>query len=159
MTHLVSLQHDYFCRFININLANIILTYFLLWVLFWTLQILWVFFVYINDLENQLKDVKFQLYADDTVVYLSGKDTNWVVDNLQCSINKFVNWCEVNQLTINIKKTKVMIFGSRYNIKKANNIGVSVSINCNSLQNVTPTNILEFIWIKRSVLIIILKAW
>ena len=136
MTHLVSLQHDYFCRFININLANIILTYFLLWVLFWTLQILCFFFVYINDLENQLKDVKFQLYADDTVVYLSGKDTNWVVDNLQCSINKFVNWCEVNQLTINIKKTKVMIFGSRYNIKKANNIGVSVSINCNSLQNV-----------------------
>ena len=95
-----------------------------------------LFLVYINDLESQLIDVKFQLYADDTVVYLSGKNIRWVTDNLQASIDKFINWCEVNQLTINTKKTKVMILGSRYMIKKANNFGVNMMINNENLQTV-----------------------
>ena len=43
------------------------------------------------------------------------------------NIDKFINWCVVNKLTINIKKTKVMIFGSRYNIKKNNMIELTIN--------------------------------
>ena len=56
--------------------------------------------------------------ADDTVIYSSGKDPIMVKEILQNDIQNVVKWCETNQLTINTKKTKVMIFLSRHNIKK-----------------------------------------
>ena len=85
-----------------------------------------LFLVYINDIENILCDVKFQLYADDTVIYLSGKNTMKVKETLQKNINKFVEWCEINKLTINIRKTKVMVFGTRHFINKSKNIELSI---------------------------------
>ena len=85
-----------------------------------------LFLVYINDIENVFCDVKFQLYADDTVIYYSGKNGKNVNKILQKGVDKFIEWSEINQLTINIKKTKVMIFGSRYNIKKNDNVEISI---------------------------------
>ena len=42
-----------------------------------------LFLVYINDMEYILGDVKCQLYADDTVLYISGKNDIEVNMNLQ----------------------------------------------------------------------------
>ena len=49
------------------------------------------------------------LYADDTVLFGKTKD------DLQQSLNIFENYCEEWKLTVNISKTKVLIFsGGRY---------------------------------------------
>ena len=47
------------------------------------------------------------LYADDTVIL---SDT---AKNLQSSLNAFHNYCTECQLNVNIKKTKIIVFGAR----------------------------------------------
>ena len=94
-----------------------------------------LFLVYINDVECIFCDVKFQLYADDTVIYCSGKNIADIKYKIQLNIDKFVNWCNTNKLTINTKKTKLMVFGSRYNIKNTTK-DLDISINNEILQSV-----------------------
>ena len=84
-----------------------------------------LFLVYINDIKDILVDANFQLYADDTVIYSSGKSIEAIKNMLQMNIDKFSSWCITNKLTINTKKTKVMILGSRYNIKRNSNIDLT----------------------------------
>ena len=45
---------------------------------------------------------------------------------LQMFLDKFSKWCKENALTINTSKTKLMTFGSRSNIKKDNDLEISI---------------------------------
>ena len=92
------------------------------------------FLVYVNDIQHALDNCNIKLYADDTVIYQSDVNSQVAAEKLQSSINKFVHWCSVNQLTINIKKTKTMVFGSRHRVKKAGH--VDIRIHNESLQQV-----------------------
>ena len=92
------------------------------------------FLVYVNDIQQALDDCKVKLYADDTVLYQSHVNGKEAASKLQASLDLFVNWCSVNQLTINIKKTKSMVFGSRHRVKKAGH--VDMKINNEPLQQV-----------------------
>ena len=88
-----------------------------------------LFSIYMNDLEDYFRRNKASgiacesdddkitvffkifilLYADDTVLFGKTKD------DLQQSLNIFENYCEEWKLTVNISKTKVLIFsGGRY---------------------------------------------
>ena len=49
------------------------------------------------------KNSKFKLYADDTVIYFSGKDLNATECILQQDLDSISNWCIENCLTINQK--------------------------------------------------------
>ena len=49
--------------------------------------------VYINDVQGTLSDINYRLYADDTVIYCSGKDYIALRKKLQVALNKFSNWC------------------------------------------------------------------
>ena len=79
------------------------------------------FLVFVNDIQGALDDCKIKLYADDTVLYQSGVNSEEATKKLQVSVNRFASWCEVNSLTINISKTKTMAFGSRHKVKRAKN--------------------------------------
>ena len=85
------------------------------------------FLVYINDIQNVMNNCKYQLYADDTVIYCNGKTYEEAKLKLQNVMNKFVDWCGKNALTININKSKIMSFGSRNNIKKSKNINIKIN--------------------------------
>ena len=64
----------------------------------------------INDLCNTSKVFKFILFADDTNIFCTVKDRKEVENLLNselCNLNK---WFEVNKLTLNLTKTKYMIF-------------------------------------------------
>ena len=105
-----------------------------------------LFLVYINDMENIFCNVKFQLYADDTVIYYSGEKVNEINDIIQKGVDKLFKWSEINQLTINTNKNKVMIFGTRHSIEKANNMEISI---LNELYNLfLHTNTWVYLWIK-----------
>ena len=84
------------------------------------------FLVYINDVHGVLSDFNYRLYADDTVIYCSGKNYILLQQKLQLILDKFSKWSKENALTINTAKTKLMIFGSRSNIKKINDISISI---------------------------------
>ena len=101
------------------------------------------FLVFVNDIQGALDECGIKLYADDTVLYQSGINSNEAAGKLQQSLSKFANWCEVNSLTINISKTKIMAFGSRQKVKRAKN--VSIKLNNTQLKQVPSYKYLSMI--------------
>ena len=77
------------------------------------------FNAYINDMKKYIETNKLGLYADDTVIFSHATDLIWLQNDLQVTLNKFQKWCNMNALTINIQKTKFIIFGTRSKVKKA----------------------------------------
>ena len=55
------------------------------------------------------------LYADDTVLYCSGKDSLVIESTLNLNLNRIANWFNDNNLILNLKKgkTKCMLFGTK----------------------------------------------
>ena len=76
-----------------------------------------LFLVFINDMIANCKSCKSLLYADDTVMYQSCVTLSEAERLLQGDLIQLGDWCNKNKLTINVKKTKVMIFGSQKKIK------------------------------------------
>ena len=60
---------------------------------------------------------KVQLYADDTVLYCSNKDIRLSTGYLQEDVNKIQEWCNLNKLTVNLRKTKTLTFSNKQKLK------------------------------------------
>ncbi len=73
-----------------------------------------LFILYINDLPNTVFSCEIGLYADDTVLYTSGKSVTEVADKLQDDMNRVYLWMCANRLSLNVGKTKSMLFATRY---------------------------------------------
>ena len=54
------------------------------------------------------------MFADDTVIYLSGKDSEDVTRLVQEDLDVFSRWCCYNKLSVNVRKTKAMMFGNAF---------------------------------------------
>ena len=52
----------------------------------------------------------YVFFADDTNVFLSGKDMNIIIDTIQLELTKLYDWLLANKLPLNIAKTHFMIF-------------------------------------------------
>ena len=76
-----------------------------------------LFLIYVNDVVKAIKHAKILLYADDTVIYLSGKDKHEVNRLLQEDLITYNVWFQRNRLTVNCKKTKFMCFGLSFRWK------------------------------------------
>ena len=76
-----------------------------------------MFIIYMNDISTVLRYSKYQLYADDTVIYSRG-DLDESTANLCQDLSAFENWCDKNKLTLNIGKTKYVTFGLKSQTKK-----------------------------------------
>ena len=69
-----------------------------------------LFLLYINDLCNVSKVVDFILFADDTNIFFSHKDLNFLPEILHSEVLKLTQWCQANKLPINLKKLNLMVF-------------------------------------------------
>ena len=69
-----------------------------------------LFLIYINDISNVTKTSEISLFADDTAVVGSGK-TRAFLKNFRTDTQSLNDWCNVNKLSINIDKSKLMGFG------------------------------------------------
>ena len=78
-----------------------------------------LFLIYINDLENALDNCDIKLYADDTVLYSTSVDEAEANTNIRNDMKLLFEWCNTNKLTVNIKKTKLMLFGTKGMLKQA----------------------------------------
>lgn len=83
-----------------------------------------LFILYINDICDVSKLLNFVLFADDTNIYLSGNDLNELVISMEQEMVKVKEWFDINRLSLNLKKTKFMIFGNR---KKDDSIVLSIA--------------------------------
>ena len=68
-----------------------------------------LFLIYINDIGNSSK-LNLLSFVDDTTLYQSGDNYLTLVQNLNSEINSTFKWLCANRLSLNIKKTKYMIF-------------------------------------------------
>ena len=72
-----------------------------------------LFLIYINDLHTVCKHSFPILFADDTNLFLSGKN----LDDMQTLLNEELTeidlWLKANKLSLNIKKTHYMLFKNR----------------------------------------------
>ena len=84
------------------------------------------FLVYVNDVKNAVTSCGVKLYADDTVLYQPGLNQEEAKGKLQKSVDSFKQWCAINVLTINVPKTKVIVFASRSKSEKCKNISIQI---------------------------------
>jgi len=69
-----------------------------------------LFSIYINDLPKVVMKCLMLMYADDVILYYSGKTHEEVQAALQEDLDRISKWSDLNGLTISISKTKSMIF-------------------------------------------------
>ena len=70
------------------------------------------FLLYMNDCISDLDSHGTMLYADDSVLFVSGTNFEVVSAGLSLALDKFLAWATKNKLTINVSKTKLMTFAS-----------------------------------------------
>ena len=71
------------------------------------------FIIYINDLPNSSRDLDFILFADDTSTFLEHNDPQTLINILNNELQNVSAWLIATKLSINVKKTKLMIFRPR----------------------------------------------
>lgn len=70
-----------------------------------------LFLIYINDLPNSL-NLFSSLFADDTIFTNSSNDLSILQNCTNDQLNKAEIWFQTNKLSLNVSKTKYMVFSS-----------------------------------------------
>ena len=101
-----------------------------------------LFNLYINDIVNSSKILKYVLYADDTVLYFAHHSLDQLSYIVNCELKSVVSWLYCNKLTLNVKKTKCMLFH-----KNSRNLVLpSIEINDVKINRVNNINFLGVIF-------------
>lgn len=72
-----------------------------------------LFNIYMNNLPSIFSTVVCRMYADDTILFKSvdlSKDLDHQLSLINKDLSLLGNWCTVNKLTINVDKSKAMLF-------------------------------------------------
>ena len=72
-----------------------------------------LFIIYINDIMKAITKSEIKLFADDTVLYCSGKCLNDVINSINHDLESLSEWMEVKHLKLNVKKTVTVIFSTK----------------------------------------------
>ena len=57
--------------------------------------------------------LNYVLFADDTTLYSSGGNLGQLLSAAEGELKKIKTWFDINKLSLNVKKTKFIIFGTR----------------------------------------------
>ena len=71
------------------------------------------FLMYINDIHNASNILEMVLFADDTNVFYSHNDSSYLTNIMNTELRKLSDWFKANKLSINVAKSKYMIFKPR----------------------------------------------
>ena len=71
------------------------------------------FILYINDLPACCNDLEFILFADDASIFFEHNDLDVLTSHLNDQLKNVSTWLKANKLSINVTKTKLMIFRPR----------------------------------------------
>ena len=67
---------------------------------------------------------KLLLYADDSVILVSDKDSRVVSQALSNDLRSCNNWLIDNELSLHVGKTECILFGSHARLKKASDFNI-----------------------------------
>ena len=96
-----------------------------------------LFNLYVNDLPCHVNknQAKIGLYADETAIFAKNKEVGQIAQVPTEEMKKVAIWLTKTKLNLNVKKTKVMLFGSSIKISK-NTDNFKVKINNDVLDQV-----------------------
>ena len=83
-----------------------------------------LFIIHVNSLPD-IMPCKCVMYADDTTILCNSSDPVTLQYELDSYLSKISNWFNKNKLTLNIKKTKLMVFGTSQILSKFKDISIS----------------------------------
>ena len=69
-----------------------------------------LFLIYVNDIINAVKDIKIRLFADDTALFIHGKDVEMIYNKMKDALIRLSDWFKSNRLTLYTDKTCYSIF-------------------------------------------------
>ena len=93
-----------------------------------------LFSIFVNDVSRHVYPCGVNLYADDTLLYCSGKDVNEASKKLQTSLNEISEWYDGNRLALNAEKSKCMVIASRYQTR--NDCSMNVLLKNDAIEQV-----------------------
>lgn len=88
-----------------------------------------LFVFYINDVVKYIPQINMSLYADDTVFYWGGKDMDSITTKINEAARKFQYWCQMNKLTLNTNKSKIVLYNNRMSVK-SENLAIKIGNTC-----------------------------
>ena len=97
-----------------------------------------LFLLYINDLSSVLKSCFSVLVADDTDVFIKGKNLQELCNRLNDELTNIQNWLSCNKLSLNVLKTHYIIFTPRNKIVDS----IDIKINNTAIERVYNTKFL-----------------
>lgn len=74
-----------------------------------------LFLIYINDIQNIPIESKILSFADDTTAFVTEKTIESLYDKANNELQHIQDWLCANKLSLNVSKTKYIIFGARKN--------------------------------------------
>ena len=80
-----------------------------------------IFIFYMNDIVDRLLYVRLSMYADDCVLYLAGNNWDIMRPKIQEDLDCFEHWGELNNLHLNVKKTKLLFISTRSKLSRLQN--------------------------------------
>ena len=83
-----------------------------------------LFLIYINDLATVSKACVSILFADDSNVFISGKDVEVMCEKLNNDMENIRQWLCCNKLSLNVSKTHYMVFTPRN--KQVENLNIKI---------------------------------
>ena len=99
-----------------------------------------LFLLYINDLRFCLQNSNVSHFADDTCITHANNDIKSLEISLNSDIDNVTNWLISNRLSLNVKKTKLILFRSKN--KQAANF--SIKLTSSNIEPVTHVKYLGF---------------
>jgi len=69
--------------------------------------------LYVNDIVNCSNILQFILFADDTNAFVSASSYQELMITLNVKLGKLSEWFRANKLSINLSKTKYVLFGCK----------------------------------------------
>jgi len=71
-----------------------------------------LFIIFINDFHNCSDKLSFLMFADDSNLFFSHPDPQILVNTVNTELVKVLQWIKANKLTLNVTKSKYMIFSN-----------------------------------------------
>ena len=72
-----------------------------------------LFLLYINDLNQAIKICKVHHFADDTNLLCLSNSIKKLNKLVNADLKRLVNWLNANKISLNVKKTEMVIFKSK----------------------------------------------
>ena len=61
------------------------------------------------------------IFADDTTLSIHSSSSKHVIESLTSDLINVSSWCDLNRMSINVAKTKMMIISSKQNVNRVQN--------------------------------------